>query len=124
GIEFRWSGQVMETFDGLAFIGRNPGDKDNVFIATGDPGMGMTHGTIGGLLLSDLILGRENPWTELYDPSRKTAAAAKDYLKENINVAGQYKDVVTVRQVESADEIVRGAGAILRNGLSKVAIYP
>jgi len=123
GIEFRWSGQVMETFDGLAFIGRNPGDADNVFIATGDSGMGMTHGTIAGMLLSDLIVGRENPWTELYDPSRKTAAAAKDYLKENINVAAQYTDVLTAGQVESADEIVRGAGAILRNGLSKVAIY-
>ncbi|HEY6045218.1 MAG TPA: FAD-dependent oxidoreductase, partial [Pyrinomonadaceae bacterium] len=43
-IEFRWSGQVMEPIDGLAFIGRNPGDADNVFIATGDSGMGMTHG--------------------------------------------------------------------------------
>ena len=35
-IEFRWSGEVMEPIDGLAFIGRNPMDHDNVFIATGD----------------------------------------------------------------------------------------
>src|SRR5204862_2453280 len=42
GIEYFWSGQVMETIDGLAFIGRNPGDHPNVFIATGDSGMGMT----------------------------------------------------------------------------------
>ncbi len=67
---YRWGGQVLETLDGLAFIGRNPGD-DNVFIATGDSGIGLTHGTIAGMLLTDLILGRENPWTELYDPSRK-----------------------------------------------------
>ena len=46
GVEFRWSGQVMETIDGLAFIGPNPLDEPNVFIATGDSGMGMTHGTI------------------------------------------------------------------------------
>ena len=68
GVEFRWSGQVMETIDGLAFIGRNPLDEPNVFIATGDSGMGMTHGTIAGLLLTDLILGRENPWATLYHP--------------------------------------------------------
>lgn len=58
---FTWTGQVMETIDGLAFIGRNPLDQDNVFIVTGDSGMGMTHGTIAGMLLTDLILGRENP---------------------------------------------------------------
>lgn len=123
GIEFRWSGQVMETFDGLAFIGRNPGDDDNVFIATGDSGMGMTHGTIAGMLISDLILGRENPWAELYDPSRKTPAAVKDYLKENINVAAQYTDVLTPGDVETADEIGKDSGAVLRQGLSKVAVY-
>src|ERR1019366_5999437 len=40
--EFRWSGQVMESVDGLAFIGRNPGDEPNVYIATGDSGAGLT----------------------------------------------------------------------------------
>jgi len=68
-IEFQWSGQVMEPVDGLAFIGRNPLDKDNVFIATGDSGNGMTHGTIAGILLTDLIMKRENAWETLYDPS-------------------------------------------------------
>ncbi len=48
----------MEPVDGLAFIGRNPLDRDNVFIATGDSGQGMTHGTIAGMLLTDLIQGR------------------------------------------------------------------
>ena len=69
-IEYTWSGQVMETIDGLAFIGRNPLDEDNVFIVTGDCGMGMTHGTIAGILLTDLILGRENPWATLYSPAQ------------------------------------------------------
>src|SRR5207244_1686517 len=58
-IEFTWAGQVMETIDGLAFIGHNPMDADNVFIVTGDSGMGMTHGTIAGMLLTDLVLGRD-----------------------------------------------------------------
>jgi glycine/D-amino acid oxidase-like deaminating enzyme len=57
---YSWAGQVMESIDGLAYIGRNPGDS-NVYVATGDSGMGMTHGTIAGLLLSDLILGRRIP---------------------------------------------------------------
>src|SRR6185312_6785586 len=83
-VEFTWAGQCMETMDGLAFIGRNPMDKDNVFIVTGDSGMGMTHGTIAGMLLTDLILGKENPWAKLYDPSRKTLRALPEFAKENL----------------------------------------
>ena len=91
-VVFHWAGQVMETVDGLAFIGRNPLDSPNVYIATGDSGMGMTHGTIAGMLLKDLILGRENKWAALYDPSRKTVSAASDYAQENLNTAAQYTD--------------------------------
>ena len=71
-IEFRWSGQVLEPKDGIAFIGHNPSDdeKKNVFIATGDSGNGITHGTIAGIILTDLILGKTNPWVPLYNPSR------------------------------------------------------
>jgi hypothetical protein len=81
-VQFRWSGQVMEPIDGLAFIGHNPLDEDNVFIATGDSGMGMTHGTIAGILITDLIIGRDNPWKTLYDPARKTLKAGIEFAKE------------------------------------------
>ena len=120
---FTWAGQVMETIDGLAFIGRNPLDKDNVFIVTGDSGMGMTHGTIAGLLLTDLVLGRENPWARLYDPSRKTLRAASEYAKEALNMAAQYTDWLTPGDVQSVDKIAKDSGAVLRRGLSKVAVY-
>jgi Rieske Fe-S protein len=71
-IVYRWSGQVLEPKDSMAFIGRNPRDKrKNIFIATGDSGNGMTHGTIAGMLLSDLILGKKNKWAKLYNSSRK-----------------------------------------------------
>lgn len=83
-IQFRWSGQVMETVDGLAYIGRDPAHGENVYIATGDSGMGMTHGTLAGLLITDAIRGIDNPWSELYDPSRKTIQAVMDYTKFTI----------------------------------------
>jgi glycine/D-amino acid oxidase-like deaminating enzyme len=69
-LEYRWSGQIMEPKDSLAFIGHNPGDnRNNIYIATGDSGNGITHGTIAGILLTDLILGNNNSWATLYDPS-------------------------------------------------------
>lgn len=123
GIEYRWSGEVMEPIDGLAFIGRNPMDKDNVYIATGDSGNGMTHGTIAGILLTDLIMGRKNAWESIYDPSRITLKALPEFAKENLNVAMQYTDLVVAGDVESVAEIKAGAGAIISRGLHKVAVY-
>jgi glycine/D-amino acid oxidase-like deaminating enzyme/nitrite reductase/ring-hydroxylating ferredoxin subunit len=120
---YTWSGQVMEPVDAMAFIGRNPGDAENVYIATGDSGNGMTHGTIAGILLTDLIQGRENAWATLYDPSRVSLRAAGEFAKENINVAVQYADLVTGGDVSSVDQIRPGSGAVIRRGLSKVAVY-
>jgi glycine/D-amino acid oxidase-like deaminating enzyme/nitrite reductase/ring-hydroxylating ferredoxin subunit len=122
-INFRWSGQIMETMDGLGFIGRNPLDDENIFIATGDSGMGMTHGTIAGMLITDLILGRSNPWVKLYDPSRISVRGSAEFAKENLNVAAQYTAYLTPGEDISIEQLARGAGAVLRDGLKKIAVY-
>jgi Rieske Fe-S protein len=123
GVEFRWSGQVMEPVDGIAYIGANPLDEENVFIATGDSGQGMTHGTIAGMLLSDLIQDRKNPWADLYSPSRIRLRSMGEYASENLNVAGQFTDYLTAGEIESVDQLEPGDGAIMREGLSKLAVY-
>ena len=119
-----WSGQVMEPVDGVAYIGRNPGDE-NVFVVTGDSGNGITHGTLAGRLIVDLIAGRENPWTKLYDPSRKTLKprVVADYVGENANVAAQFRDYVTPGEESAAEEIQNGEGAVLREATKKIACY-
>lgn len=122
-VKYRWSGQVMEPVDGLAYIGRNPGDANNVYIATGDSGQGMTHGTIAGMMLTDLIQGRKNNWEDLYSPSRLRVKSLGEYASENINVAQQYADYVTAGDIESESELKPGEGAIMRDGMSKVAVY-
>ncbi|HKQ09167.1 MAG TPA: FAD-dependent oxidoreductase [Blastocatellia bacterium] len=123
-VVFRWSGQVMEPVDGVAFIGRNPGDPRNVYIATGDSGMGMTHGTIAGMLITDLIMGRDSEWATLYDPSRKTLGAALEFAKENVNVAAQYvEDYLSGGDLGTDEAVAVGEGAIIRRGLKKVAAY-
>jgi glycine/D-amino acid oxidase-like deaminating enzyme/nitrite reductase/ring-hydroxylating ferredoxin subunit len=121
-VKYRWSGQVMEPVDGLAYIGRNPGDEDNVYIVTGDSGQGMTHGTIAGMLLTDLIQGRENRWQDLYSPARLRVKSLGEYASENINVASQYADYVTAGDIKSESELKPGQGAIMRAGISKIAV--
>ena len=122
-VKFRWSGQVIEPIDGLAFIGRNPLDHDNVYIATGHSGNGITYGTITGLLLTDLILGRENPWAALYDPARVTLAAAKTFAEESGNMMAQYSDWLTEGDVKEEEQVRPGSGAVIRHGLTKIALY-
>lgn len=122
-IEHRWSGEVMEPVDGVAFIGRNPMDAANVYIATGDSGQGMTHGTIAGILLTDLIQGRENPWARLYDPNRITLKSLPEFAKENLNVAVQYADYVLPSDVSSIDDIKPGSGAVVARNGSHIAAY-
>jgi len=121
-ILYRWSGQVMETHDYLGFLGRNPGE-DNVYVATGDSGMGMTHGTIAGLIITDLIHGAEIPWADLYDPARITLKATRTFAKEAANMAWQYTDWLTAGEAKDADEIAPGAGAVVRRGAHKIAVY-
>ena len=120
--EFHWSGQWMEPIDYLAYSGRNPGDE-NVYIHTGDSGHGITHGMIAGVLLTDLIAGRPNPWEKLYDPSRLNPKAAGHYAQTNVSVAAQYRDYVTPGQVSDVSEIAPRQGAVVRRGLAKVAVY-
>ncbi len=123
-VTHRWSGQIMEPVDGLAFIGRNPLDDENVYIATGDSGNGMTHGTLAGMILSDLIVGRLNPYEKIYDPARKNVRAAATYLGENANVVGHMiRDWTRGAEVRDRRDIPSGEGAIVRDGASLVAVY-
>ena len=122
-ISYTWSGQVMQSVDGLAYIGRNPLDSENVYVITGDSGTGMTYATIAAILITDLIESRSNPWETLYDPSRKTLRSAPAYAREAVRTAAQYVDWVTPGDVKSADDIPPDAGAVLKEGLSPVAAY-
>lgn len=122
-VQYKWSGQVMEPVDCLGFIGKNPGD-DNIYIITGDSGNGMTHGTIGGLLINDLITGNKNPWEDLYNPARITFKTGDDYLSEVGNMAYKMaKDWIASGDIKDVSQLPNGEGAIISSGLKKIAAY-
>ena len=118
-----WAGQCMQTLDGLAHIGRNPLDNDNVYVVTGDSGTGLTHGTIAGILLTDLIVGRRTTWQETFDPARKPVLAAGAFLKETANMAAQFGDWLKPGEVAGEEDIPVGSGALLRDGTRMIAAY-
>lgn len=121
-VRYRWGGQVVETPDGLAHIGRNPG-AENVYVATGDSGMGITHGTIAGMLLTDLICGRANRWEPAYDPSRRHAGSLLKFLPETLKSTVPMTDWITPGAGTTEGKVGPSSGAVLRRGLSKSAVY-
>lgn len=119
----RWSGQVFESIDGLAYLGHNPFDQNNVYIITGDSGSGMTHATIGAMIITDHLMGRINPWADLYSPSRLKLASIRDLVRENIRTVSQYSDWIKEKKIEELEDIPLGQGAVIRKGIRRIAAY-
>jgi glycine/D-amino acid oxidase-like deaminating enzyme/nitrite reductase/ring-hydroxylating ferredoxin subunit len=121
-ITHRWSGQVIETPDGLPYIGRT---AEHQWIATGFAGNGLTFGTLGAMIAADGILGRRNPWTELFDPDRSwVRRGAWQYLKENKDYPYYLiRDRFAGADGRSLRVVKRGRGAVIERGGEKVAAY-
>lgn len=119
----QWSYEIMQPVDGLAYLGRNPLDSDNVFIITGDSGNEMQHATIGAMIIADLILERPNPWDALYDPARKPIHGLAGFASAQAGVLAHYGRWVAPGEVASVAHIREDSGAIVRDGLRRLAVY-
>jgi glycine/D-amino acid oxidase-like deaminating enzyme/nitrite reductase/ring-hydroxylating ferredoxin subunit len=121
-ITHRWSGQVIETADGLPFIGET---VPHHYAATGFAGNGMTFGTLGGLMAADAVLGRPNPWRELFDVGRtRIGAGLWDYLAENKDYPYYLvRDRFAGAEGRSLRAVRRGHGAVLELEGQQVAAY-
>ncbi len=122
-VTHRWSGQIMEPVDAVAYAGRNPLDSKNSYIITGDSGNGVTNTAIGAEIVVDLIMDRPSPYAEIYTPNRTRLSSAGEYLKENLNVVAQYSDHFQASEVDSIANIARGQGAVVRVDGKPVAVH-
>ena len=111
-ITHRWSGQVVETVDGLPYIGAT---DDWQFISTGFSGNGMTFGTLAAMMATEWVGGRGTPWDELFSPGRKASSSVKEYLRENSKFP--------VRILSDRLKIRKGSPADLAPGDGRVMMY-
>jgi glycine/D-amino acid oxidase-like deaminating enzyme/nitrite reductase/ring-hydroxylating ferredoxin subunit len=119
--QHRWSGQVIETVDGLPYIGET---AERQFVATGFGGNGLTFGTLGAIMAVDAFEKRKNPWSELFAPDRKKLRKAWDYLKENADYPYYLvRDWLGRAEGKSTRDLKRGQGRILNLDGKKVAAY-
>lgn len=89
-IVYRWSTQDNRPVDRIPFVGRHSQLSHRVYLATGMQGWGMTNGTAAGMILSDQIAGRPNPWSSVYDPLRFTPFLSKKFISQNIHIAKMF----------------------------------
>ena len=121
-VDHRWSGQIIETSDGLPYIGQN---AENQFIATGYCGNGITFGTLAAMMACDWVNGRKNPWSQLFEVDRKPIKAGTwDYLRENADYPYyMIKDRLQRSEADSVRDLKPGDGIIVKSKGGKVAAY-
>jgi hypothetical protein len=124
-VDFRWSSQYFIAADGLPYIGLLPGAEDGIYTATGYGGNGMTLGTLAGKILSDLVMGRDNPYTTLFHPGRiKPIAGFADFVRENADVISQFIGKrFAYEKISTLSELAAGEATLADWEGKKVALY-
>ncbi|OSS54491.1 hypothetical protein B5807_01046 [Epicoccum nigrum] len=123
-VDYKWSGQVFEPVDHMAFIGKNQGRK-HTYIITGDSGNGLTHGVLAGRLIADEITGEKNSWAFLYSPSRLASIVKSlpSMISHDVQINAQYKRFLQ-SDIKDIEDLAPGDGGVLNSTGSKpLAVY-
>ena len=122
-VEYRWATQDYMPHDQVPYVGRLRRGSDHLYAATGYNKWGMTNGTVAAMILADAILGRSNPWAELYDAHRLRTYRTTSFLKENAAAGLHFvADRILPGDKASPDDVRPGEGAIVGR-LRKTAVY-
>lgn len=121
----RWSSQFFEPADGLPYIGHLPGGAQNMWVATGFGGNGMTYSHVSALVFHDIFVARESKYADLFNPNRiKPVAGFANFVKENADVVthliGGY---FSHEKIESLSELAHGEARIVKYEGHRLAIY-
>ena len=120
----RWGAELFEPADRLPLVGPAP-LRENVFVAAGFSGTGLTYGVAAATLLADTLRGRANPLADPFDPRRaNVTAGARDFVAENLNVAKQYAGMAFEgRPLSDPAAVPPGTGLLGEAGGETVAWY-
>lgn len=123
-VDYRWSTQDNMPHDGVPFIGKFKSSSKHIYVATGFQAWGMSNGVAAAIILSDMILGKKNPWAWLFNPTRVKPFLTKKMVTENLNSAGYLVgDRLNLGESTSPDQLGKREGKILRYQGKKVAAY-
>lgn len=122
-IEYRWSTQDYTSVDSVPFVGKLAPQTEDIYVATGFGGWGMSNGTAAGLLLADLIRDQENEWQSVYTPTRfKPSASAKELIKHNEHAAKHFIGD-RIRSPKSTPDLSNDEGRVIQKGTDAIGVY-
>jgi glycine/D-amino acid oxidase-like deaminating enzyme/nitrite reductase/ring-hydroxylating ferredoxin subunit len=123
-VDYRWSAQDYVPVDHVPFVGSLSPGSERAYVATGFKKWGMSNGSAAGIMLTDRILGRDNPWAELFDSNRlNLRQSATELIKENANVVKRFVGDRLRTETRSIDDLAPGEAAVLVEGSGRVAAY-
>ena len=124
-VAFKWSSQYFEPADGLAYIGHLPGNGDNVWVATGFGGNGMTYSHIAAITLSDILIKGDSKYRELFDPNRvKPVAGFTNFVKEAADVVKEFvSGKFSAEKIEGFSELAAGEAKVVKYEGEKIAMF-
>ena len=125
-VAYRWSSQYFEPTDGLPYIGELPGHKENMFVATGFSGNGITLGTAASIVLSNMIItGDKDDYAELFDPSRiKMVAGFSNFVKESADVVGLLiGKLMPGEKLPSFSDLAHNEARVIKHSGHTIAVY-
>ncbi len=122
--KYHWSAQDCITIDGIPYIGKYSDETPNVYVATGFNKWGMTSSMVSAMIISDMILGKKNDFSEIFSPKRFDLSAsinniAKDISETAKNFIAQkiYIPSINIEHIKNGH-----AGIVEYNG-EKVGVY-
>ncbi|HEY3402945.1 MAG TPA: FAD-dependent oxidoreductase [Ohtaekwangia sp.] len=123
-VVYQWSSQYFEPVDGLPYIGKLPGGSENIYVATGYGGNGMTYSTIAAAILKDMILHHESLYKDLFSPSRiKPLAGFTDFIEHNADVVKQFVGKwFDVKDLDVLAGLAPGEGKVVKYDSQVIAL--
>ncbi|MFC7319703.1 FAD-dependent oxidoreductase [Halobacillus campisalis] len=123
-VSYHWSSQDLITLDMVPYIGPVTKNNSNIHIAAGFAKWGMTNGTIAAKVISDLIAGKDNPYIELFSPSRDLGKQhVKSFLKENMDVGKEFVKGKLDRKNIKPEDLAKDEGSVVRINGKRAGAY-
>lgn len=124
-VDYRWSAQDYMAVDHVPYIGPITPNNERILIATGFNKWGFTTGVAAGMILTDTIMGRTSPWSDVFDSTRADIRrSAKEFVTENANVAKRFVgDRLRTLKIPDVSELGKDEGGIVEADGEKVAAY-
>lgn len=121
---FRWSTEDCIPLDKIPYIGLFSNLWQNVYVGTGYKKWGMTSSNVAANIITDKILGKENPYEEVFQSTRLKPIKNYEELGNMLKEVGHSAILNKLEKIEEyTKDVKQGEGKIVEIEGKKVGAY-